>query len=79
MGTDTEPARSSAVVEAESRTPLPPRQLVRRRPTGDAPPLPRRVESTGIGWLILAAILAGTMIIVFRNGLRGPAMTITIM
>jgi tRNA A-37 threonylcarbamoyl transferase component Bud32 len=79
MSTDTEPIRSSAVVEAERRTPLPPRQPIRRRPTGDPPPLPRRVESTGIGWLIAAAVLVGVMILLFRNGLQGAAMTLTVL
>ncbi|HEY9378676.1 MAG TPA: phosphatase PAP2 family protein, partial [Jiangellaceae bacterium] len=78
MSTDIEPARSPRVVDAERHTPLPPRQPIRRRPTGDAPPLPRRVESTGIGWLVVAAVLVGAMIVVFRNGLRGPAMTVTV-
>ncbi|HJY24265.1 MAG TPA: RIO1 family regulatory kinase/ATPase [Actinomycetes bacterium] len=78
MSTDIEPARSPRVVDAERHTPLPPRQPIRRRPTGDAPPLPRRVESTGIGWLVVAAVLVGAMIVVFRNGLRGPAMTLTV-
>ena len=49
-----------------------------RRPTGDPPPLPRRVESTGIGWLIGAAVLVAATIAVFRNGLRGPAMAVTV-
>ena len=78
MSADMEPARSPAVVDAERRTPLPPRQPIRRRPTGDAPPLPHRVESTGIGWLIATAVLVGTTVVVFGNGLRGPAMAVTV-
>jgi tRNA A-37 threonylcarbamoyl transferase component Bud32/membrane-associated phospholipid phosphatase len=76
--TDVKPARSSGVVDAERRTPLPPRQPIRRRPTGDPPPLPRRVESTGIGWLIAAAVLVASVIVLFRNGLTGPAMAVTV-
>ena len=64
------------MVDAE-RYLLPPRQPIRRRPTGDPPPLPRRVESTGIGWLIAMAVLVAATIVVFRNGLRGPAMAVT--
>ncbi len=73
-----EPARSPAVVDAENRTPLPPRQPIRRRPTGDPPPLPRRVESTGIGWLLVATLLVATTIAIFRDGLHGFAMAVTV-
>jgi tRNA A-37 threonylcarbamoyl transferase component Bud32/membrane-associated phospholipid phosphatase len=73
-----EPTRVPSVVDAERHTPLPPRQPIRRRPTGDPPPLPRRVESTGFGWLIAMAVLVAATIVVFRNGLRGPAMAVSV-
>ena len=31
----------------------------RRRPTGAAPPLPYRLQSSGVGWLVAAVVLVG--------------------
>src|ERR687890_724642 len=45
----------------------------RRRPTGAAPPLPYRLQSSGIGWLVAAVVLVGLTVAVFARGLRGPA------
>ena len=50
----------------------------RRRPTGAAPPLPYRLQTSGIGWLIAAVVLIGLTLAVFAGGLRGPAITITV-
>ncbi|HKO85367.1 MAG TPA: phosphatase PAP2 family protein, partial [Actinomycetota bacterium] len=50
----------------------------RRRPTGAAPPLPYRLQTSGIGWLVAALVLLGLTLAVFARGLRGPAVAVTI-
>src|SRR5215217_344801 len=50
----------------------------RRRPTGAAPPLPYRLQTSGIGWLVAAVILVGLTLAIFARGLRGPAVTATV-
>jgi tRNA A-37 threonylcarbamoyl transferase component Bud32/membrane-associated phospholipid phosphatase len=50
----------------------------RRRPTGAAPPLPYRLQTSGIGWLVAAVVLVGLTLAVFARGLRGPAVAVTI-
>src|SRR5215216_7884178 len=44
----------------------------RRRPTGAAPPLPYRLQTSGIGWLVAALVLIGLTLAIFARGLRGP-------
>jgi tRNA A-37 threonylcarbamoyl transferase component Bud32/membrane-associated phospholipid phosphatase len=50
----------------------------RRRPTGAAPPLPYRLQSSGIGWLVAAVVLVGLTLAIFARGLRGPAVAVTV-
>jgi tRNA A-37 threonylcarbamoyl transferase component Bud32/membrane-associated phospholipid phosphatase len=50
----------------------------RRRPTGAAPPLPYRLQISGIGWLVAAVVLVGLALAVFARGLRGPAVAVTV-
>jgi tRNA A-37 threonylcarbamoyl transferase component Bud32/membrane-associated phospholipid phosphatase len=50
----------------------------RRRPTGAAPPLPYRLQTSGIGWLVAAVVLVGLTLAVFGRGLRGPAVAVTV-
>jgi tRNA A-37 threonylcarbamoyl transferase component Bud32/membrane-associated phospholipid phosphatase len=50
----------------------------RRRPTGAAPPLPYRLQTSGIGWLVAALVLVGLTLAVFARGLRGPAVAVTV-
>jgi tRNA A-37 threonylcarbamoyl transferase component Bud32/membrane-associated phospholipid phosphatase len=50
----------------------------RRRPTGAAPPLPYRLQTSGIGWLVAALVLVGLALAIFARGLRGPAVTATV-
>jgi tRNA A-37 threonylcarbamoyl transferase component Bud32 len=50
----------------------------RRRPTGAAPPLPYRLRTSGIGWLLAALVLIGLTLAIFARGLRGPAVTATV-
>ena len=50
----------------------------RRRPTGAAPPLPYRLQSSGVGWLVAAVVLVALTLVIFARGLRGPAVTATV-
>jgi tRNA A-37 threonylcarbamoyl transferase component Bud32/membrane-associated phospholipid phosphatase len=50
----------------------------RRRPTGAAPPLPYRLQTSGIRWLVAAVVLVGLTLAIFARGLRGPAMAVTV-
>ena len=50
----------------------------RRRPTGAAPPLPYRLQTSGVGWLVAAVVLVGPTLVIFARGLRGPAITVTV-
>jgi tRNA A-37 threonylcarbamoyl transferase component Bud32/membrane-associated phospholipid phosphatase len=50
----------------------------RRRPTGEPPPLPYHLQTSGVGWLIAAGMLIVLSIVVFRGGLRGPAIAVTV-
>jgi membrane-associated phospholipid phosphatase len=67
-----------------SAPPLPPslREAVRsprrRRPTGEPPPLPYHLQTSGVGWLIAAGVLIVLSIVMFRGGLRGPAIAVTV-
>src|SRR5829696_6340928 len=50
----------------------------RRRPSGQPPPLPRHVRTTGLGWLAAAVVLVALSVVVFGGGLRGPAVSVTV-
>jgi tRNA A-37 threonylcarbamoyl transferase component Bud32 len=50
----------------------------RRRPTGAAPPLPYRLGTSGVGWLVAALVLVGLTLAIFGRGLRGPAVAVTV-
>jgi hypothetical protein len=50
-----------------------------RRPTGAAPPLPYRLQTSGVGWLVAAVVLVGLTLAVFAHGLRGPAVPVTVL
>jgi membrane-associated phospholipid phosphatase/tRNA A-37 threonylcarbamoyl transferase component Bud32 len=50
----------------------------RRRPTGEAPPLPHQLQTSGVGWLVASVLLVVLSIIVFAGGLRGPAVAVTV-
>ena len=50
----------------------------RRRPTGEAPPLPHHLQTSGIGWLIVAVALVAVSAAIFARGLRGPAVAVTV-
>jgi tRNA A-37 threonylcarbamoyl transferase component Bud32/membrane-associated phospholipid phosphatase len=50
----------------------------RRRPTGAAPPLPYRLQTSGVGWLVAAVVLVALTLAIFGRGLRGPAVAVTV-
>ena len=50
----------------------------RRRPTGAAPPLPYRLQTSGIRWLVAAVVLVGLTLAIFARGMRGPAVAVTV-
>jgi tRNA A-37 threonylcarbamoyl transferase component Bud32/membrane-associated phospholipid phosphatase len=50
----------------------------RRRPTGAAPPLPYRLQTSGIRWLVAAVVLVGLTLAIFARGLRGAAVAVTV-
>jgi tRNA A-37 threonylcarbamoyl transferase component Bud32 len=50
----------------------------RRRPTGAAPPLPFRLQTSGIRWLVAAVVLVGLTLAILARGLRGPAVAVTV-
>jgi membrane-associated phospholipid phosphatase len=51
----------------------------RRRPSGEAPPLPHHLQTTGVGWLVALVLLVVLSIAVFDGGLRGPAVGVTVL
>jgi membrane-associated phospholipid phosphatase/tRNA A-37 threonylcarbamoyl transferase component Bud32 len=50
----------------------------RRRPTGEPPPLPHKLQASGVGWLVAAVALVALTLAVFGGGLRGPAVAVTV-
>jgi tRNA A-37 threonylcarbamoyl transferase component Bud32/membrane-associated phospholipid phosphatase len=54
------------------------RSRPRRRPTGEAPPLPYHLQTSGVGWLVAGLVLVALSLLVFAFGLRGPAVGVTI-
>jgi membrane-associated phospholipid phosphatase/tRNA A-37 threonylcarbamoyl transferase component Bud32 len=50
----------------------------RRRPTGEPPPLPYHLQTSGVGWLIAGVVLIGLMLAIFARGMRGPAVAVTV-
>ena len=55
-----------------------PRQPPRRRPSGAPPPLPHHLHTTGLGWLIVLVATVIATVVIFHDGLRGPAITATV-
>jgi tRNA A-37 threonylcarbamoyl transferase component Bud32 len=54
------------------------RRARRRRPTGEPPPLPHHLQTSGVGWLIAAVVLVALTVAVFAGGLRGLAVDVTV-
>jgi tRNA A-37 threonylcarbamoyl transferase component Bud32 len=60
---------------------LPPgvtRRTRHRRPSGEPPPLPRHLQTSGVGWLVAALVLVAVAVAVFARGLRGLAVEVTV-
>src|SRR4030095_12894773 len=49
----------------------------RRRPSGQPPPLPHHVQTTGVGGLAAAVVLGALSVLVFGGGVRGSAVAVT--
>jgi tRNA A-37 threonylcarbamoyl transferase component Bud32/membrane-associated phospholipid phosphatase len=73
---DRSPPTSSPLLHPTLREAA--RSPQRRRPTGAAPPLPYRLQTSGVGWLVAALVLVGLTLAVFGRGLRGPAVVVTV-
>jgi tRNA A-37 threonylcarbamoyl transferase component Bud32 len=54
------------------------RPVGRRRPSGEPPPLPYHLQTSGVGWLLAAVVLVALAIMVFGRGMRGPAVAVTV-
>jgi tRNA A-37 threonylcarbamoyl transferase component Bud32 len=54
------------------------RSSPRRRPSGAAPPLPRHLRTTGIGWLIAALVAVVATVLVFGGGVSGAAIPVIV-
>jgi membrane-associated phospholipid phosphatase/tRNA A-37 threonylcarbamoyl transferase component Bud32 len=50
----------------------------RRRPTGEPPPLPRHLESTGVGWMVAAVGLIALTLLVFTAGRYGRGVSFAV-
>jgi membrane-associated phospholipid phosphatase/tRNA A-37 threonylcarbamoyl transferase component Bud32 len=50
----------------------------RRRPTGEPPPLPRHLESTGVGWMVAAVGLVVLTLLVFTAGRYGRGVSFAV-
>jgi tRNA A-37 threonylcarbamoyl transferase component Bud32/membrane-associated phospholipid phosphatase len=68
---------SDSRLQASKTGPL--RSPRRRRPSGAAPPLPHHLHTTGVGWLVASVVLVVLSMVVFAGGLRGPAVTVTVL
>jgi tRNA A-37 threonylcarbamoyl transferase component Bud32 len=50
----------------------------RRRPSGEPPPLPHHLQTSGIRWLVATLVLVVLAIVVFAGGLRGIAVDVAV-
>src|SRR5215213_11326304 len=62
------PARAAASVHRSRR---------RRRPSGAPPPLPRHLETSGVGWLLAAVGLVAVFTVSFVASRHGAAIAVT--
>ena len=72
---------SSHTIGAAARDVTPPgsrRSRRRRRPTGEPPPLPRHLESTGVGWMVAALGLVILTLLVFMAGRYGRGVSFAV-
>jgi membrane-associated phospholipid phosphatase/tRNA A-37 threonylcarbamoyl transferase component Bud32 len=74
-------ADRSTRISAPRRQPAPAETLRlprRRRPTGEAPPLPYHLQTSGVRWLIVGGVLMALTVAVFARGMRGLAVDVTV-
>ncbi len=69
--------RTNAPAPIPSAVRGPTRSRRRRRPTGEPPPLPHHLQTSGIGWLAVAVGLVTLSLVVFARGIRGLAIPVT--
>jgi membrane-associated phospholipid phosphatase len=72
---DQSTAKSTPRLRVPTRIVRSPR---RRRPTGEPPPLPYHLQTSGIGWLVAGVVLIVVSVVVFAGGLQGPAVAVTV-
>jgi PAP2 superfamily len=70
-------ARATQAADLPARVATSGRQSRRRRPSGAPPPLPRHLETTGIGWLLAAVGLVAVFAISFAASRNGAAVAVT--
>src|SRR5262245_37459457 len=70
---------SQAVGTARDATPPGSRRGRRRRPTGEPPPLPRHLETTGIGWMVAAVGLIALTLLLFTAGRYGRGISLSVL
>src|SRR5829696_6216316 len=62
-----------------TRTAAPASQAVGRgRPTGEPPPLPHHLQTSGVRWLVATVVLMVATLAVFGRGMRGLAVDVTV-
>jgi tRNA A-37 threonylcarbamoyl transferase component Bud32/membrane-associated phospholipid phosphatase len=72
-------ARATQVADQPARVPASVRQARRRRrPSGAPPPLPRHLETTGVGWLLAAVGLVVVFTVSFAASRNGAAIAVTV-
>src|SRR3954469_825653 len=49
-----------------------------RRPSGEPPPLPRHLQTSGVGWLVAAALVVAAGLLTFAGGLGGVAVEVSV-
>jgi membrane-associated phospholipid phosphatase len=70
-------ARATQAADQPARVATSGRQSRRRRRPSGAPPLPRHLETTGIGWLLAAVGLVAVFAISFAASRHGAAVAVT--
>ena len=50
----------------------------RRRPTGEPPPLPHHLQTSGVRWLVATLVLIALTLAVFSRGLHGLAVDVAV-
>src|SRR5215207_4819701 len=78
MDVSANPPTQAADRGVEFRPPGIRRSPRRRRPSGQPPPLPHHLQTTGVGWLTAAVVLVTLSLLVFADGLRGLAVEVTV-